>query len=96
MKSRRSLATTSVAGVVLALTLAAGAAPSFSCVACEVSTSYHAAVRAYDRARAWGTIIRWWVNPVYAAPDGQVRNDTRPSPKTEDVCQARPSTLQMR
>jgi hypothetical protein len=96
MKSRRSLATTSFAGAVLALTIATGAAPSLSCVACEVSTSYHAAVRAYDRARAWGTIIRWWVDPVYAAPDRQVRDDTRTSPKTEDVCQARPSAVQVR
>lgn len=96
MKSRRSLATTSFAGAILALTIAAGAAPTLSCVACEVCTSYHAAVRVYDRARAWGTIIRWWVDPVYAAPKRQVHDDTRTSSKTEDICQARPSTMQMK
>jgi hypothetical protein len=96
MKSSRSFATTSFAGVVLGLTIATGAAPSLSCVACEVSTSYHAALRAYDRARAWGTIVRWWVDPDYSTPHGQARNDRQPSPRTEDLCQARPVPVRMR
>ena len=96
MKSRRSFATTSFAAAVLALTIAAGAAPSLSCVACEVSTSYHAAIRAYDRARAWGTILRWWVDSDYSTPHRQARDDERPAPKGEDVCQARPMAVRVR
>jgi len=96
MKSKRSLATTSIAGAVLALTFATGATPSsLSCVACEVASSYQAAVRAYDKARAWGLILRWWVDPEYGtAPARQVRNHARPSPTTEDLCQADPVAVQ--
>lgn len=95
MKSRRSLATTSFAGAILALTMGAGAAPSISCVACEVSTSYHAAVRAYNRARAWGTIVRWWVDPEYGAASADEMRQGRPrSTRTEDMCQARPAPVQ--
>lgn len=87
MKSNGSFATTTSAGVLLVFMLAAGAAHSLPCVACEVSTSYQAAVRVYDRARAWGTIAHWWINPESAAAASQ----DKPSPKPEDVCQARPA-----
>lgn len=92
MKSNGSFATTTSAGVLLALMLATGSAHSFSCVACEVSSSYHAAVRVYDRARAWGTIAHWWIDPESASP---TRHED-PSPKPEDVCQARPADARMR
>jgi hypothetical protein len=92
MKSNGSLATTTSAGILLVLMLAAGAAHSFPCVACEVSTSYHAAVRVYDRARAWGVIAHWWIDPE-SAPAAQPEE---PSPKPEDVCQARPADGRLR
>ena len=87
MKSNGSFATTTSAGVLLALVLAAGGAHSYPCVACEVSTSYHAAVRVYDRARAWSVIAHWWIDPESASSTRQ----EDPSPKPEDVCQARPA-----
>jgi hypothetical protein len=92
MKSKRSLTTASFAGAVLALTFATGAwSAPLSCVVCEVATSYDAVVRTYDRARAWGTILRWWIDPEYGTtPTRKARNDAQSSPKTEDVCQARP------
>lgn len=96
MKTRRSLSTTSFAGAVLAVMIATGAAPSVSCVACQVTNSYHQAVRVYDKARAWGTIVRWWVDPEYSAPQSRVSDDTRPSSKTEDICQAHPTDSQAR
>ncbi|MGA9719354.1 MAG: hypothetical protein WBQ79_13825 [Acidobacteriaceae bacterium] len=92
MNSNGSFATTTSAGFLLVLMLAAGAARSFPCVACEVSTSYHSAVRVYDRARAWGTIAHWWIDPESASPTRQ----PGPSPKPEDVCQARPAEARMR
>ena len=54
MKSNGSFATTTSAGVLLVLMLAAGAAHSLPCVACEVSTSYHSAVRVYDQGACLG------------------------------------------
>jgi hypothetical protein len=93
MKSNGSFATTTSAGVLLVLMLAAGAAHSLPCVACEVSSSYQAAVRVYDRARAWGTIAHWWIDPESASP--APRHDG-PSPKPEDVCQARPADARVR
>lgn len=93
MKSNGSFATTTSAGVLLALMLAAGAAHSLPCVACEVSTSYHAAVRVYDRARAWGMIAHWWIDPQSASSTPQPES---PSPKTQDVCQARPADAPVR
>jgi hypothetical protein len=66
---------------------AAGAAHSLPCIACEVTASYHVAVRVYDKARKWGVIARWWIDPEYAPT---VRNEERSS-KSEDVCQARPA-----
>jgi hypothetical protein len=92
MKSNGSFATTTSAGILLVLMLAAGAAHSFSCVACEVTTSYQAAVRVYDRARAWGVIARWWIDPE-SAPVVQHED---PSPKPEDICQARPADGRVR
>jgi hypothetical protein len=83
MKSTRSFATTSSAGVLLALVLATGAFRSFSCIQCELATSYHAAVRVYDRALSWGVIARWWIHPEYA-PSAR---DKQPSAKPEDVCE---------
>ena len=87
MKSNGSFATTSSAGILLALMFAAGAAHSYSCIACEVATSYRTAVRAYDKAREWGLIARWWIDPEFAS---SVR-DGQQSGKAEDVCQMRPA-----
>jgi hypothetical protein len=93
MKSNGSFATRTSAGLLLVLMLGAGAAHSFPCVACEVTTSYQAAVRVYDRARAWGMIAHWWIDPESAS--GTPRHE-HPSPKPEDVCQARPVAVQVR
>jgi hypothetical protein len=51
-----------------------------------VAASYHAAVRTYDKARAWGLIARWWLDPGYAAA---VRGKLPPV-KPNDVCEMRP------
>src|ERR1700721_1104915 len=67
MKSTKSFATTSLAGTILALMLATGAAPSLSPIGIHVASSYHSAVRAYDTVRRWGVIARWWVDPHNAA-----------------------------
>jgi hypothetical protein len=81
-----SFSTTSSVGMLLAFVLAAGAMHSFSCIGCEVAASYHAAVRTYDKARAWGLIARWWLDPGYAAG---VRGKLPPV-KPNDVCEMRP------
>ncbi|MDQ1450549.1 MAG: hypothetical protein QOK38_415 [Acidobacteriaceae bacterium] len=83
MKSNGSFATTSSAGILLALMLAAGAAHSFSCIECEVATSYRTAVRVYDEARTWGVIVRWWIDPEY----GPAARDQQPSAKPDNVCE---------
>ena len=88
MKSNGSFATRSSAGILLALMFAAGAAHSYSCIACEVTTSYRTAVRAYDKARAWGLIVRWWVDPEY----GPSANKQLPA-KTDDVCEMRSTDM---
>jgi hypothetical protein len=87
MRPNGSFATTTSAGILLSLMLAAGAAHTLPCLACEVATSYHAAVRVYDRARLWGAIARWWIDPEYA-PSARGQET---SPKAEDVCLARPA-----
>jgi hypothetical protein len=87
MKSRRSFATTSLAGTLLALMIAPGAAPSLSPIGREVASSYRCAVRIYDKAREWGLIARWWIDPEYVTAAGAGQR----SLKTEDVCQARPA-----
>ena len=89
MKSNGSFATTSSAGILLALMFAAGAAHSFSCIACEVATSYHTAVRAYDKARTWGVIVRWWIDPQY----GPTASDKQTPAKTDDVCEMRSTNM---
>ena len=66
-----------------------GSAP-LPCIACEVTTSYHAAVRVYDRARLWGEIARWWIDPEYVP----TARRTEPPTKPEDVCEARPADRQ--
>ena len=88
MRSRRSFAAISLAGTLLALMIAPGA-PSLSPIGREVASSYRCAVRIYDKAREWGVIARWWIDPEYvtAAADG----DEQRSSKPEDVCQARPA-----
>jgi hypothetical protein len=97
MKSRRSLANHSFAGVVLALTIATGTTPSLRPIEREVIHSYRSVVQVYDRARAWSLLLRWWVDPEYAArPTRHDREDARSSPKTEDVCQAHPADAHMR
>jgi hypothetical protein len=92
MRRNGSFATTTSAGILLASLLAVGAAHTLPCVACEVTTSYHTAVRLYDRARVLGVIARWWIDPEYAPT---VRHE-QPAPKAEDVCQARPTDEQAR
>lgn len=92
MRPNGSFATTTSAGILLAFMLAAGAAHTLPCLTCEVATSYHAAVRVYDRARLWGVIARWWIDPEYAP---SARHE-EPATKPEDVCQARPADGQER
>jgi hypothetical protein len=89
MKPNGSFATTTSAGILLTLMFAAGASHSLPCLACEVAASYHAAVRVYDRARMWGVIARWWIDPEYAPAAAPAK----PAPRPEDVCQARPAEL---
>jgi hypothetical protein len=62
MRITRSFVTTSLAGTILALMIAPGAAPSLSPIGRNVANSYRCAVRAYDRARTWGAIARWWID----------------------------------
>jgi hypothetical protein len=85
MKPAASFSTTASAGILLAFVLTTGAAHSFSCIGCELTTSYHAAVRVYDKARAWGLIARWWIDPAYVP----VVRDTQPHAKPENVCEMR-------
>ena len=87
MRSTRSFATTSLAGTILALMIATGAAPSLSPIGRDVANSYRSAVRAYDKARMWGVIARWWVDPKYVPTD----RDEGGSSHSEDVCQVRPA-----
>jgi hypothetical protein len=89
MRSNGSFATTTSVGILLAVMIGAGAAHSFSCIGCELATSYHTAVRAYDRARTWGVIVRWWIDPEYA-PVVRVK---QPSAKPEDVCEMHPTNV---
>jgi hypothetical protein len=83
MKSTGSFATTSSAGILLAFLLVTGASRVLPCVACELATSYHDAVRVYDRVRTWGTIVRWWIDPQYAP---SVRGQQQPA-KPNEVCE---------
>lgn len=85
MKPSASFSTTASAGILLALVLTTGAARSFSCIGCQLTTSYHAAVRVYDRARAWGLIARWWIDPEYAP----VVRDEHSHRKPDNVCEMR-------
>jgi hypothetical protein len=70
MRSKRSFVTTS-AGVLMALTVALGVSPSIACVERTAASltldSYRSAVRVYDRARTWGRIARWWIDPEHAS-----------------------------
>ena len=65
MRSKGSFARTPSATIILALVIAAGAAPSFSPIERGVAGSYRSAVRVYERARMWGVIARWWIDPEY-------------------------------
>jgi hypothetical protein len=88
MKPTASFSRTSAAGIVLALVLTMGAARSFSCIGCELTASYHAAVRVYDRALAWSLIARWWIDPEYVP----VVRDQQPPAKSDNVCEMHSST----
>ena len=92
MKPTGSFSTTSSAGVLLALVLCTGAARSFPCIACDVATSYHAAVRVYDKARTWGMVVRWWIDPEYAP----VVHGQKSSVEPDDVCEMRPTGVNVR
>ena len=87
MRLTKSFATTSLAGTIVALMIATGAAPALSPIGRDVAHSYRSAVRAYDRARMWGAIARWWVDPEYVPA---VRHNGDDSAGPEDICQARP------
>ena len=87
MRSTGSFATTSFAGTLLALMIVTGAAPSLSPIGKDVANSYRSAMRAYDRARTWGVIARWWVDPEYVPA---VRHNGDDSAGPEDICQVRP------
>jgi hypothetical protein len=87
MRSTRGFATTSLAGTILALMIATGAASSLSPIGRDVASSYRSAVRIYDRARMWGVIARWWVDPEYVPAAW----DEGGSSHSEDVCQVRPA-----
>jgi hypothetical protein len=86
MRSTRSFATTSFAGTFLALMITTGGSASLSAIGRDVASSYHSAVRVYDKARMWGVIARWWVDPAYVPV---VRNGGDSS-KLENICQIRP------
>jgi hypothetical protein len=92
MKPTASFSTTASAGILLALVLTTGAARSFSCIGCELTTTYHAAVRVYERARAWGLIARWWIDPVYAP----VVRGEQPHAKSDNVCEMRSTSVTAR
>ena len=87
MRSTRSFVTTSLAGTVLALVISQGAAPSLSPIGRDVANSYRCAVQVYDKAREWGLIARWWIDPDFAS---SVRVGQQ-SGKAEDVCQMHPA-----
>jgi hypothetical protein len=72
--------------------LTTGAARSFTCIGCELTASYHAAVRVYDKARAWSLIARWWIDPEYAPA---VR-DQRPPVKPDTVCEMHSASVNAR
>jgi hypothetical protein len=84
MKPKANFSTTSSVGILLTLALATGAARSYWCIGCEVTTSYQAAVRVYDRARTWGVIAQWWIDPEFGP---SVRE--KQAPKLENVCEMR-------
>ena len=92
MKPIWSFSTTSSAGVLLALVLGTGAVHSCPCIVCGVATSYHAALRVYDKARTWGMVARWWIDPEYAP----VVHGQKPSVEPDDVCEMRPTGMNLR
>jgi hypothetical protein len=91
MRSTRSFVTTSCAGTLLALMIATGTTPSLSPIVRDVANSYRSAVRVYDRARMWGVIARWWVDPAYVSLTREVAREGDGSSKLRDVCQVRPA-----
>jgi hypothetical protein len=72
--------------------LTTGAARSFSCIGCQLTTSYHAAVRVYNTVRAWSLIARWWIDPEYAP----VVRDQQPRLKPDNVCEMRSTSVTAR
>ena len=92
MKPTASFSTRVSAGILLAALLTTGAARSFSCIGCELTTSYHAAVRVYDTARAWSQIARWWIDPEYAP----AMRDQQPAAKPDNVCEMRSTSITAR
>ena len=92
MKPTTSFSTRASAGILLAVLLTTGAARSVSCIGCELMTSYHAAVRVYDKARAWSLIARWWIDPEYAPV---VRDQQSPT-KRDNVCEMRSTSVTAR
>jgi hypothetical protein len=76
-----------LAGTVLALMITPGAAPSLSPIGRDVANSYRCALRVYDKAREWGLIARWWIDPEFASSVRGGRTD----PKLDDVCLMHPA-----
>jgi hypothetical protein len=91
MRSTKSFATV-LAGTIVVMMLATGAAPSLSPIGSRVANSYRSAVRAYDRARRWEVIARWWVDPGYVP----VVRDEQPRLKPETLCQMLPTVVRGR
>lgn len=85
MRSTRSFAANSFAGTIVALMIVISVAPSLPPIVRDVASSYRSAVRVYDRARMWGVIARWWVDPAYVP----VARDGDDSSKLENICQVR-------
>lgn len=75
MRSIQSLATLSSAGIVLVMLIAAGATPSFFSIGRDIVSSYHSALRIYDKARMWGELARFWIDPEYVQSLSDARQD---------------------
>jgi hypothetical protein len=67
MRSLRSFVATASVGLVLVPVIQAGAVPWLSCLGCETSQvmvgSYQSVAHAYQTARTWSSIARFWVAP---------------------------------
>jgi hypothetical protein len=71
MRSLRSFVATASVGLVLVPVIQTGAVPWLSCLGCETSQvmvcSYQSVAHAYQTARTWSSIARFWVAPPASA-----------------------------